>query len=159
MLFHNPIYNGQTHSQSFIHILGGEVRIKYSIHYFRGYSFSIPLRVLNRATFKALTGRSYATKIVEGRIAADMPDGSITSAGGGQSFRVRFIAFKSDTLQLVFDLNPYGTTQMYTDYPFSGEPMATAAVPIMAWWSLPMERARTLRSMSPAAIALPLDAV
>ena len=94
----------------------------------RGYSLSIPLSVLDRATFKALTGRSYATEVVEGRIAADMPDGSITSAGGGQSFRVRFIAFKSDTLQLVFDLNPYGMTQMYTDYPFSGEPMATAAV-------------------------------
>ena len=94
----------------------------------RGYSFSIPLGVLERATFKALTGRSYATKIVEGRISADMPDGGITSAGGGQSFRVRFIAFKSDTLRLVFDFNPYGMTQLYTDYPFSGEPMATAAV-------------------------------
>jgi hypothetical protein len=37
--------------------------------------------------------------------------------------------------------------------------MATAAVPIMAWCSLPMDRARTLRSMSAAATALPLEAV
>jgi hypothetical protein len=37
-------------------------------------------------------------------------------------------------------------------------PMATAAVPIMAWCSLPMDRARTSRSMSPASTRLPLDA-
>src|SRR5690606_4666680 len=35
-------------------------------------------------------------------------------------------------------------------------PMATAQVPIMAWCSLPMLRARTHRSMSAAAMCLPL---
>src|SRR5690606_9803188 len=37
-------------------------------------------------------------------------------------------------------------------------PMATAQVPIIAWCSFPMESARTLRSMSAAATALPLEA-
>ncbi|MCY1434645.1 hypothetical protein D9M71_507110 [compost metagenome] len=36
-------------------------------------------------------------------------------------------------------------------------PIATAAVPIIAWCNLPMESARTSRSTSPAAMALPLD--
>ena len=36
-------------------------------------------------------------------------------------------------------------------------PMATAAVPIMAWCSLPMDMARTSKSMSPASTRLPLD--
>src|SRR5690606_41939996 len=35
-------------------------------------------------------------------------------------------------------------------------PMATAQVPIIAWCSLPIDSARTLRSMSAAAMALPL---
>lgn len=35
-------------------------------------------------------------------------------------------------------------------------PMATAAVPIIAWCSLPMDSARTSRSISPAATSLPL---
>jgi hypothetical protein len=34
-------------------------------------------------------------------------------------------------------------------------PMATAAVPIMAWCSLPIDRARTSRSTSSALIDLP----
>jgi hypothetical protein len=38
-------------------------------------------------------------------------------------------------------------------------PMATAAVPIIAWCSLPIESARTSRSMSAAATCLPLDEV
>ena len=37
-------------------------------------------------------------------------------------------------------------------------PIATAAVPIIAWCNLPMDSARTSRSTSPALIALPLDA-
>ena len=37
-------------------------------------------------------------------------------------------------------------------------PMATAAVPIMAWCSLPMDSARTSRSTSCAAMVLPLEA-
>ena len=36
-------------------------------------------------------------------------------------------------------------------------PIATAAVPIIAWCSLPIESARTCRSMSAAATCLPLD--
>ena len=36
-------------------------------------------------------------------------------------------------------------------------PMATAAVPIIAWCSLPIDSARTSRSMSAAATCLPLD--
>src|SRR5690606_23504222 len=36
--------------------------------------------------------------------------------------------------------------------------IATDAVPIIAWCSLPIDSARTLRSMSAAAIALPLEA-
>ena len=92
----------------------------------RGYSFSIPFPVLKGATFKALTGRSYSTKVVTGRIVADMPEGSIT--GRGVATYVRFIAFKKDGLQLVFDLNPYGPVQLYTDYPFGGEPLAAGSV-------------------------------
>ena len=38
-------------------------------------------------------------------------------------------------------------------------PMATAAVPIMAWCSLPIDSARTSKSTSPASMVLPLDAV
>ena len=38
-------------------------------------------------------------------------------------------------------------------------PIATAAVPIIAWCSLPMDRARTRRSISPAPTCLPLEAV
>ncbi|CFT93982.1 Uncharacterised protein [Bordetella pertussis] len=38
-------------------------------------------------------------------------------------------------------------------------PIATAAVPIIAWCSLPMDSARTRRSMSPAPTCLPLEAV
>ena len=37
--------------------------------------------------------------------------------------------------------------------------MATAAVPIMAWCSRPMDRARTSRSMSAARTGRPLAAV
>src|SRR5690606_8212906 len=38
-------------------------------------------------------------------------------------------------------------------------PIATAAVPIIAWCSLPIDSARTRRSISWALICLPLDAV
>ncbi|MNG17246.1 hypothetical protein D3C84_1012220 [compost metagenome] len=38
-------------------------------------------------------------------------------------------------------------------------PIATAAVPIMAWCSLPMDNARTSRSISSALIVLPLEAL
>ena len=37
-------------------------------------------------------------------------------------------------------------------------PIATAAVPIIAWCSLPIDIARTSRSTSPAFTRLPLDA-
>ena len=37
-------------------------------------------------------------------------------------------------------------------------PIATAAVPIMAWCSLPIDNARTFRSISAELICLPLDA-
>ncbi len=37
--------------------------------------------------------------------------------------------------------------------------MATEAVPIMAWWSLPIDSARTQRSMSLAFSSVPAEVV
>ena len=57
---------------------------------------------------------------------------------------------KADTLP--------GTTTGSQVYQGAGNAvaMATAAVPIMAWCSLPMDRARTQRSMDSAVTSVPL---
>ena len=90
----------------------------------RGYTFAIPLSILDGATFTAHAGRASSASRHEGRITRDMPEGNVL----GKESRVRFIAFKSEKVRLVFDFNPYGPQQMYTDYPFCGEPMGYADV-------------------------------
>ena len=90
----------------------------------RNYTMVIPLELLEGASFRALGGRAYGVKEYSGTISRSMPEGGILP----KEPRVRYIAFKSDKVKLVFDFNPYGVQQMYTDYPFSGEPMGVASV-------------------------------
>ena len=90
----------------------------------RNYTMSIPLDLLEGATFRAVGGRTSRAKEHTGAITKDMPEGRIL----GTESRVRYIAFKSEKVKLVIDFNPYGVQQMYTDYPFAGEPMGVASI-------------------------------
>ncbi len=90
----------------------------------RNYTLVLPLDLFEGAAFRAMGGRTHGVKEYTGTITRGMPQGGLVK---GES-RVRYIAFKSDKVNLVFDFNPYGVQQMYTDYPFSGEPMGVASV-------------------------------
>lgn len=85
------------------------------------YSFMVPAKTLDGAKFKALTGRIYKTKTVEGDFSANRKDGNIPGD------RCRFIAFKSDKVSLVFDCNPYGLMS-FQDYCMYGEPVGAWSV-------------------------------
>lgn len=94
------------------------------------YTFSVPLELLKNAEYKAVVGVSYDNEIIEGKV-SDLRQGSSIINPAKKSHketRVRYIAFKSPILNLVFDINPYGATQLYTDYVFSGEPIAVCSV-------------------------------
>ena len=85
------------------------------------YLFMVPAKLLDGTQFKALTGRSYGPKLVEGAFSADRKDGNLFGAG------CRFIAFKSDRIQLVIDCNPYGLISE-SDYCCYGTPVGEWSV-------------------------------
>lgn len=94
------------------------------------YTFSVPLELLKDAEYKAVVGVSYDNEIIEGKVSDLRQGASIINPAkkSHKETRVRYIAFKSHGLNLVFDINPYGATQLYTDYVFSGEPIAVCSV-------------------------------
>ncbi len=77
-----------------------------------GYAFSVPLKSLEGAHWKAFVGtRSRQTKVVEGE-------------AGSQISGIRYIAFRSDRVRLVLDFNPQGVCAG-SDYTSSGEPVTS----------------------------------
>lgn len=89
----------------------------------KAYRIYLPLKLLEGATYKAVVGRASNTKVITGVISKSMPEGGIPD-----TYQTRFIAFRNDKVKLVFDLNPLGVSQMYSDYPHSGEPMGVASI-------------------------------
>ncbi|MCC7300667.1 MAG: beta-galactosidase trimerization domain-containing protein, partial [Verrucomicrobia bacterium] len=87
----------------------------------KAYRIYLPLKLLDGATYKAVVGRASKTSEITGTINQSMPEKAING-------QIRFFALRSDKVKLVFDFNPLGVSQMYTDYPHSGEPMGVAAV-------------------------------
>jgi len=79
------------------------------------YTFRVPAMALDKTRFKALTGRVYRTKEVEGSFNASRADGELVKGGA------RFIAFERDGLALAFDCDPYGLVAM-GDYCRYGDP-------------------------------------
>ena len=79
------------------------------------YTFRVPAMALDKTRLKALTGRVYRTKEVEGSFRAGRADGELVKGGA------RFIAFERDGLALVFDCDPYGLVAM-GDYCRYGDP-------------------------------------
>lgn len=85
------------------------------------YSFMVPAKALDGARFKAVTGRIYGPKVVEGVFSAGRRDGNIPGT------RCRYIAFESEKAQLVFDCDPYGLLSR-GDYCRYGEPVGAWSV-------------------------------
>lgn len=84
------------------------------------YSFKIPAKVLDGTKFKAITGRTYALKTVEGEFSAQRADGNLVSG-------CRYIAFEGGKTRIVFDANPYGVVSA-SDYCSHGEPVGVCSV-------------------------------
>lgn len=80
------------------------------------YSFKVPARVLDGTKFKAITGRIYNIKEVEGAFSANRKDGAVAGTS------CRFISFTNDKISLVFDCDPYGLMSR-GDYCRYGEPV------------------------------------
>jgi hypothetical protein len=92
----------------------------------RMYSFAVPFSALKGCKYTALVGRTYNTKQITGVI-----DDKFNDYIGGTvplDRLIHYLAFESEKVHLVFDFNPYGVTQMYSDYPYTGEPMSIAKV-------------------------------
>ena len=65
------------------------------------YTFRIPYERLRNTSYKALEGRAYGPRVVEGKFGETHADGRISEC-------VRYVAFKREGLRLVIDLNPKG---------------------------------------------------
>jgi hypothetical protein len=111
----------------------GSVELTVKAHYAsytdgnRGYSFTIPFAALKDCKFTARVGRTSATKEITGVLDDYFKDSYIGGASGNDKL-VHYLAFESEDVHLVFDFNPYGVTQMYSEFPFAGEPTGVATV-------------------------------
>ncbi|MCC7299488.1 MAG: beta-galactosidase trimerization domain-containing protein [Verrucomicrobia bacterium] len=92
----------------------------------RGYTFSIPYSALKGCKFTARVGRTYGTKEISGVLDDKFAD--YIGGTDGKDRLVRYLAFEGENVHLVFDFNAYGVTQMYSDYPYTGEPLSFATV-------------------------------
>jgi len=96
---------------------GVELTVKYKLPAYRNdpakptirYSFYIPMETFRGARWKACVGRAHSIAVKEGK-------------AGSSLSGIRYIAFRSDRLRLVFDFNPQGVTAG-GDYCSCGEPV------------------------------------
>ncbi len=96
---------------------GVELTVKYKLPAYHNdpakpsirYSFCIPMETLRDARWKACAGRANSIKVVQGKVGSSLSG-------------MRYIAFRSDRVRLVFDFNPQGVTAG-GDYCSYGEPV------------------------------------
>lgn len=79
------------------------------------YRLDVPLKALAGMTFHAVSGRGDRPRELSGKIAADMPNGSILRGDFSYGQLAAFIAFEKDGRGLIFDFNPKGPAA-FNDY-------------------------------------------